>query len=142
MAILCSFEVRSIISRPEYYQERLYKAMKGLGTNDETLMRIIVGRAEIDLAAIRRAFDEVHPETLVGMISSDTSGHYRDLLLGLLGETQPSAPVKAVVPKSAGGAGKLPKLSIHEVASGKITRDLLETNDVFIFDVGFEVFVW
>lgn len=115
--------------------------MKGLGTNDETLIRIIVSRAEIDLGAIKRAFDETHPETLAGMISGDTSGNYEELLLKLLGETKGTAPAK-VIPRSAGGAGKLPKLSIHEVASGKITRDLLDSSDVFVFDVGFEVFVW
>ena len=115
--------------------------MKGLGTNDETLMRIFVGRAEIDLAAIKKAFDEANPETLVGMISGDTSGHYQDLLLKLLGESKATAPAK-LVPKSAGGDGKLPKLSIHEVGSGRITRDMLDSTDVFIFDVGFEVFVW
>jgi hypothetical protein len=116
--------------------------MKGLGTNDETLMRVFVGRCELDLASIKKAFDEAHPETLAGMISGDTSGHYQEILLRLLGETKPTAPVKATVPKSAGGDGKLPKLTIHEVASGKVTRDELDSSDVFIFDVGFEVFVW
>jgi len=115
--------------------------MKGLGTNDETLIRIVVGRAEIDLAAIKSAFDEAHPEhSLAGMICSDTSGNYEDLLLKLLGETKENIRPK-VIPKSVGG-GSLPRLSMHEVASGKITREMLDSKDVFVFDVGFEVFVW
>jgi len=133
--------VQSIISKPEFYQERLYKAMRGLGTNDETLIRIITSRCEIDLGSIKQAFDNCREETLSYMIAGDTSGHYQDILLKLLNEPKPvyRAPdVKTV----GGGGSNQPKLTISAVASGKIPRDLLDSNDVFIFDTGFEVFAW
>jgi len=133
--------VQSIISKPEYYQERLYKAMKGLGTNDETLVRLICSRAEIDLGTIKQLFDASREESLASMISGDTSGHYQDLLLRLLNESK--AVNRPPPPKTVGGGGGTqPKLVISLVASGKVTRDLLDSNDVFIFDVGFQVYAW
>ena len=39
--------VRCVHSRPAYFAEKLYKSMKGLGTDDSTLIRVIVSRAEV-----------------------------------------------------------------------------------------------
>ena len=34
-------------NRPEYFADKLYKSMKGAGTNDSTLIRIVVSRSEV-----------------------------------------------------------------------------------------------
>ena len=34
-------------SKPAYFAEKLYKSMKGAGTDDDTLIRIIMSRAEV-----------------------------------------------------------------------------------------------
>ena len=34
-------------SRPAYFAERLWKSMKGAGTDDDTLVRVIVSRSEV-----------------------------------------------------------------------------------------------
>ena len=36
-----------VYSHPTYFAKRLYKAMKGLGTNDDTLVRVIVSQREV-----------------------------------------------------------------------------------------------
>ncbi|ESO91732.1 hypothetical protein LOTGIDRAFT_68722, partial [Lottia gigantea] len=41
--------VRSARNRPEYFAYKLYKAMRLAGTNDSTLIRIIVSRSEVIL---------------------------------------------------------------------------------------------
>jgi len=38
---------RCVHSRPMYFAEKLYKSMKGAGTDDTTLIRIIVSRSEV-----------------------------------------------------------------------------------------------
>ncbi|XP_018419975.1 PREDICTED: annexin A7 isoform X2 [Nanorana parkeri] len=74
------------INRPAYFAERLYKSMKGAGTNDSTLIRVVVTRSEIDLVQIKQAFAQTYQKSLASMIQSDTSGDYRSLLLAITGQ--------------------------------------------------------
>ncbi|KAI1236402.1 Annexin A7, partial [Lamprotornis superbus] len=64
--------------------ERLYYSMKGAGTDDSTLIRIVVTRSEIDLVQIKQMFTQMYQKTLATMIASDTSGDYRKLLLAIM----------------------------------------------------------
>uniref|UniRef100_A0A7N8WME6 Annexin n=1 Tax=Mastacembelus armatus TaxID=205130 RepID=A0A7N8WME6_9TELE len=77
--------VRSVKNQPSYFADRLYKAMKGLGTDDRALIRIMVSRCEIDLFNIRKEFKETHDVSLHEFIQGDTSGDYRKTLLVLCG---------------------------------------------------------
>uniref|UniRef100_A0A8D3CBN4 Annexin n=1 Tax=Scophthalmus maximus TaxID=52904 RepID=A0A8D3CBN4_SCOMX len=77
--------VRSVKNKPSYFADRLYKAMKGLGTDDRALIRIMVSRSEIDLFNIRKEFKETHDVSLHEFIQGDTSGDYRKTLLMLCG---------------------------------------------------------
>ncbi|KAK8579562.1 hypothetical protein V6N13_142752 [Hibiscus sabdariffa] len=72
-------------SQPRFYAKALWKAMKGLGTDDTALIRIVVTRAEIDMQYIKAEYLKNHGKTLHDAIHSDTSGHYRAFLLALIG---------------------------------------------------------
>nr|XP_031538155.1 annexin A7 isoform X3 [Vicugna pacos] len=74
------------LNRPAFFAERLYYSMKGAGTDDSTLVRIVVTRSEIDLVQIKQIFSQMYQKTLGMMISSDTSGDYRKLLLAIVGQ--------------------------------------------------------
>uniref|UniRef100_A0A8C5HUV8 Annexin n=1 Tax=Gouania willdenowi TaxID=441366 RepID=A0A8C5HUV8_GOUWI len=64
--------VRSVKNQPSYLADRLYKAMKGLGTDDRALIRIMVSRSEIDLFNIRKEFKETHDASLHEFIQVET----------------------------------------------------------------------
>jgi hypothetical protein len=59
--------------------------MKGAGTDDSTLVRIIVSRCEIDLGGIKREYQEFYGKTLSDAIKKETGGDYKKALLALLG---------------------------------------------------------
>ncbi|XP_072923216.1 annexin A6 isoform X1 [Hemitrygon akajei] len=77
--------VRSIKNKPSFFAERLYKSMKGAGTDDRTLIRIMISRSEIDLVNIRQEFKKTYDASLYSFIESDTSGEYSSVLLALCG---------------------------------------------------------
>uniref|UniRef100_A0AAY4APG4 Annexin n=1 Tax=Denticeps clupeoides TaxID=299321 RepID=A0AAY4APG4_9TELE len=77
--------VKCIRNKTEFFAERLYKSMKGLGTTDSILIRIMVSRAEIDMQDIKAAFLKLYGKTLHSFIKGDTSGDYRKILLELCG---------------------------------------------------------
>ena len=63
----------------------LHKAMQGMGTNDTTLVRVVVTRTEVDMQYIKAEYLKKHRKTLNDAVHSETSGDYRAFLLALLG---------------------------------------------------------
>jgi hypothetical protein len=82
--------VQCIRARENFFANRLFKSMKGAGTNDRTLVRIVASRCEVDMVEIKAAFMRLHHKSLGLMIEGDTSGHYKKLLLTLIAETPSS----------------------------------------------------
>lgn len=52
-----------------FFANRLYKAMDGAGTDDTTLIRVIVSRSEIDLGSIKDEFERIYNRTLFSAIT-------------------------------------------------------------------------
>uniref|UniRef100_A0A670ZF48 Annexin n=1 Tax=Pseudonaja textilis TaxID=8673 RepID=A0A670ZF48_PSETE len=77
--------VKCMRNKPAYFAERLYKSMKGLGTDDDTLIRLMVSRCEIDMIDIKAEFKGMYGKSLYSFIKGDTSGDYRKVLLLLCG---------------------------------------------------------
>ncbi|EGD73938.1 annexin A7 [Salpingoeca rosetta] len=76
----------SAVDQPAFYAERLYKSMKGMGTDDETLIRCVVSRAETDMEQIKSQFVDKYGKKLVKMIKDDTGGDYERFLVAIVGE--------------------------------------------------------
>lgn len=61
--------VKCVKNRAEFFAEQLYKSMKGLGTNDSRLIRLVVTRCEVDMGEIKSMFLKQYGESLEDFIS-------------------------------------------------------------------------
>jgi len=78
--------VKCIRNRPAYFAERLYKSMKGAGTNDQALIRNVVCRSEIDMVLVKEEFENAYGRTLEHFIAGDIGGDFKRLLLAIITE--------------------------------------------------------
>jgi len=80
--------ITEFCSQPyDFWAKKLRDAMKGIGTDDSKLIRIIVSRCETDLLNIAQIFGQRYGDdkTLKSWIEQETSSFYRQLLLFLCG---------------------------------------------------------
>jgi hypothetical protein len=73
-------------TKHEYFADRLYDAIAGLGTDDTYLIYAFGVLSKDDLHKVAHIFNERHPKRggLANAVKGDTSGDYQDLLLKLL----------------------------------------------------------
>eukprot|EP00483_Globobulimina_turgida_P001856 UN01858 len=71
----------------DYWAKKLRAAMKGMGTDDDALRRVIISRAEVDLRDIGIVFGQRYGDgkTLNKWIKDDASGDYERLCLAVCG---------------------------------------------------------
>jgi len=67
-------------SDPREDAHRLYKSMKGLGTDDSVLIQIMTHRSKQQLQIIQEMYLQEHHHSLEHDIAGDTSGNYSKLL--------------------------------------------------------------
>ncbi|XP_075954210.1 annexin A13-like [Anarhichas minor] len=67
-----------------YFARRINAAMKGLGTDEDTLIRLIVGRSEIDLETVKDMYLEKYDVTLKDALDSECGGDFKRLLIEIL----------------------------------------------------------
>lgn len=68
--------VACIRNKTEYLAYRLFKSMDGIGTNDRTLIRIVVSRSEIDLGDIKGVFEQKFGKSLADFIRVSVSFNF------------------------------------------------------------------
>ncbi|KAG7498704.1 annexin A1-like [Solea senegalensis] len=77
--------VKCAWNKSAFFAEKLHKAMKGYGTCEDTLIRVLVSRSEVDLKKIVEEYRAMYDISLQEDILHDTKGHYQKVLLGLCG---------------------------------------------------------
>ncbi|XP_030624897.1 annexin A3b [Chanos chanos] len=77
--------VKCVKNVPAFFAERLFKSMKGAGTTESTLTRIMVSRSEIDLLDIRAEYKKLFGCSLYSAIQSEVAGHFGQCLKNLCG---------------------------------------------------------
>lgn len=106
-SLIAPLTLPNVCTRPCTYVSPLcnpFSLKKGLGTDDHTLIRIVVTRCEVDMVEIKQAFLLNYHKTLAKMISvltncplvsvrlltlffqDDTGGDYKRVLLAIVGE--------------------------------------------------------
>ncbi|KAM9795198.1 annexin A5a [Neosynchiropus ocellatus] len=77
--------VKCVRSVPAFFAESLYRSMRRAGTDDDTLIRVMVTRSEVDMLDIRACFKKTYGASLYTTIQEDTTGDYQKALLYLCG---------------------------------------------------------
>ena len=73
---------------------RIHQAVSGVGTDEDTLTRLLGGRSNKEIQAIKSAYQKSYGKALEQVVRSETSGHLETLLLALLsGRASESEPV-------------------------------------------------
>ena len=75
--------VYATLSPSEYFATRVHDALKGLGTKDHLLMRVLITRDEIDMPQIKQYYKQLYGKDMVEAIKSDISGDYEKLMVEL-----------------------------------------------------------
>ncbi|XP_057976619.1 annexin D3 [Malania oleifera] len=76
------------IESPEkHFAEVVKTSVLGLGTDEDSLTRAIVTRAEIDMTKIKDEYNNMSKTSVDDDVIGDTSGDYKDFLLTLLGSS-------------------------------------------------------
>ncbi|XP_061191538.1 annexin A4-like [Saccostrea echinata] len=76
--------VRVVKNKAAFFAKKLHDSMKGAGTDDDDLIRIIVSRSDKDISEIKKEFQKIYGKTLEEFIKGDTSGDYKKILLALI----------------------------------------------------------
>jgi annexin A7/11 len=75
--------VYATLSPSEYFATRVHDAIKGAGTKDHLLMRVLITRDEIDMPQIKQYYKQLYGKDMVDAIKSDISGDYQKLMVEL-----------------------------------------------------------
>ena len=75
--------IYGLLNPSEFFAKRVYNSVKGLGTDNNTLIRVLVTRAEIDIAQIKQFYKQLYKQDMIEDIIDDTSGYYQKILVEL-----------------------------------------------------------
>ncbi|CAL4900483.1 unnamed protein product [Urochloa decumbens] len=75
-----------LASPEKHFAEVIRSSIVGLGTDEESLTRAIISRAEIDMQKVKEEYKVMYPnKTVTSDVNGDTSGYYNGILITLVG---------------------------------------------------------
>lgn len=75
--------VKCATSKPAFFAEKLYLSMKGSGTRQKILNRVMVSRSEVDMSEIKGYYNKLYGKSLCQAILDETKGDYETILVAL-----------------------------------------------------------
>ncbi|KAF8719919.1 hypothetical protein HU200_024683 [Digitaria exilis] len=85
LAAMLKTAVWCLVSPEKHFAEVIRSSIVGLGTDEESLTRAIVSRAEIDMEKVKEEYKVMYRKTVTSDVNGDTSGYYNGILLTLVG---------------------------------------------------------
>jgi len=83
----CKWAIKSTIkcssSIPGFFADRLRKCF-GLSTDEDTLMRVVVSRSEVDLEDIKTEYFQRYGKELNYDVQRNTKGYFRKLIMSII----------------------------------------------------------
>uniref|UniRef100_A0AAR2KZ93 Annexin n=1 Tax=Pygocentrus nattereri TaxID=42514 RepID=A0AAR2KZ93_PYGNA len=80
-------------STAQYDASEIKASIKGLGTDEESLIEILCSRSNAELLEIKQVYKELFKKDLEKDVAGDTSGDFAKLLLALAKRAEPSSVV-------------------------------------------------
>jgi len=94
--------VLALLKTPAQYDaQQLKLAMKGLGTDEDTVIEILASRTNKEIEAIKLAYKAEYKKDLEDDLKSDTSGDFRKALLALCKATRTDGVCEQLVDSDA-----------------------------------------
>lgn len=82
--ILLKTILHAHINPADYFADRIYKACKGWGTNDQMLIRALIVMDDAYMEEIKKIYKSKFKMTLAQQIENETSGDYKKMLLMII----------------------------------------------------------
>lgn len=76
--------VRMACDPARYFSRNCYKAMRGLGTDDDALQRAVIFTSEWGLQTVKEKYEEENGSSLADDIDSELRGDYGDIMLAIV----------------------------------------------------------
>jgi len=100
---------------PQADCDALHKAFQGLGTDEKAIINIFANRSKQQLMEVVAHYPQNHKHSLEENLRSETSGHFRDLLIGLM--DPPTKVCVNLLEKATKGAGTRERALIDVLVS-------------------------
>ena len=75
--------LHALLNPADYFATRIYNACKGMGTDDNILIRVMVSRDEVDMKEIKQIYKNKYEKTLYEEINDECGGDYKNILIGI-----------------------------------------------------------
>ena len=74
----------SLYSPSEYFAIIIHNSVVGAGTADDTLIRCIISRADVDMKKIKKYYKKIFNKEMIQEVEADLSGSYKEIIKGLI----------------------------------------------------------
>ena len=74
----------SLYSPSEFFAIQIHNSVVGYGTADDTLIRSIISRADVDMKKIKKYYKKIYNKDMIQEVNDDLSGSYKTIIEGLM----------------------------------------------------------